>query len=1085
VTLQRSAAAALLAAGALSYLAAQTPAPPARPAAAAPGRPAAASARPLAEIDGAYFSEMRWRSIGPFRGGRSKAVVGVPSQPNVFYIGVNNGGVWKTTDAGRTWTPIFDDQPTGSIGDIAVSPSDPNIVYVASGEGLQRPDLSTGDGVYKSTDAGKTWTHLSALRDGQQLPRVIVDPKDPNRLFVAVLGHPYGPNAERGLYRSTDGGRTFEKVLSRDENTGASDVEFDPSNPSIVYAALWEARQGPWENAAWSGTSGGIFKSTDGGTTWRPLTRGLPEEGVVQADVAVAPANPSRLYASVASPRAVSIYRSDDGGENWTRATTDNRPAGRIGGGDLPVPTVDPANADIVYMASTVMWQSTDGGKTWTGFRGAPGGDDYQRVWINPTNPSIIATASDQGAVITVNGGASWSSWYNQPTAQLYHVAADNSFPYRLCSGQQESGSACVASRGDDGQVTVREWHPVGVEEYGYAAPDPLDPDLVYGGKITRFDRRTGQVTNIHPLPGRRTDYRAVRTQPVVFSPVDPHVLYFAANKIWKTANGGRSWQQISPDLTRKTWEIPPSVGKYRTAETAQPTQRGVIYAVGPSYLDVNRIWAGTDDGLIHVTSDGGLHWKDVTPPDLKPWAKVSIVDAGRFDVQTAYAAINTFRLDELRPHIYRTHDGGATWTHITTGIPDGATVNVVREDPKRKGLLFAGTEREVYVSFDDGDHWRSLRLNMAASSVRDLIVKDDDLAVATHGRGFWILDDITPLRQVDSSVLDADVFLFEPQTAVRTRWNKNTDTPWPPDEPAGLNPPDGAVINYALKAAASGPVVLEILDAAGNPVRRYASTDPADPPDPATAPVPLYWYRPPQRLSGQPGMHRFTWDLHYQPIAGVTGGRGGLPIAAVAHNTVPAPSTPWVAPGAYTVRLTVDGRSHTRPLTVRMDPRVKTPAAGLTQQFTLSKQLYDGIARVQATLPQIRELRALVKDVQSGAQGATAAALESFGRKAMSIEGEAVGGRGAGPGGGGRGGGTPDQDTLSTIAGSLTPLIGILQGADVTPTTQAVAAVNERLRALDALMAKWNALRTSDLAALNAQLKSAGLRGITVTGPR
>ena len=600
----------------------------------APNRPAANdTGRALGEHRAA--NEMRWRAIGPFRGGRTKAIAGVPTQPNVFYAGAVNGGVWKTTDFGRTWTPIFDDQPTGSIGAIAVAPSDPNVIYVGSGEGLPRPDLSVGDGLYKSIDAGQTWTHLG-LRDAQQIPMIVVDPRDPNRLFVAVLGHPYGPSRERGIYRSTDGGRTFENVLSKDENTGGSDLEFDPRNPDIVYACLWEQRQGPWENGAWAGTSGGIFKSSDGGRTWNALTNGLPREGVVQADVAVAPGDPARIYATVADFRGVGIYRSDDAGESWTRITNDTRPAGRIGGGDLPVPVVSPADRDTVIIASTVSWKSTDGGRTWVALRGAPGGDDYQRPWINPNIPDIIALASDQGAIITVNGGRTWSSWYNQPTSQMYHVNADNAFPYRVCGGQQESGSACVASRGNDGMITFREWHPVGVEEYGYAVPDPLNDNIVFGGKITRYDRRTGQVQNVAPTPVRPADFRTLRTAPVVFSPVDPHVMYFASNTLWKTATGGKSWQKISPDLTRATWDTPVSVGKFRDQESAKPVRRGVIYSVAPSYVDINRIWAGTDDGLIQTTTDGGATWHDVTPPDLKPWMKVSIIDAGRFDSMTA-----------------------------------------------------------------------------------------------------------------------------------------------------------------------------------------------------------------------------------------------------------------------------------------------------------------------------------------------------------------------------------------------------------------------------------------------------------------
>ena len=980
---------------------------------------------------------MRWRSIGPHRGGRTKAITGVPGDQNVFYMAPVNGGVWKTTDFGRTWTPIFDDQPTGSVGSIAVAPSDPNVIYVGSGEGLARPDLSVGDGVYKSTDAGKTWTHLG-LRDGQQIPYIIVDPRNANRLFVAVLGHPYGPNEERGVYRSTDGGATFQKVLSKDENTGASDLEFDPKNPDIVYAAMWEQRQGPWENGAWAGTTGGLFKSIDGGTTWRQLTRGLPAEGIVQADLAVAPSDGNRIYATVANPQTVGIYRSDDAGESWTQITTDNRPAGRIGGGDLPVPAVDPKNPDTVIIASTVSYRSKDGGKTWAALRGAPGGDDYQRPWISPVNSNIIALASDQGAIVSVNGGETWSSWYNQATSQMYHVNADNGFPYRVCGGQQESGSACVSSRGNDGMITFREWHPVGVEEYGYAVPDPLNADIIYGGKVTRYNRKTGQVQNTAPTPVRPADFRTLRTAPVVFSPADPHVMYFASNTLWKTTTGGRSWTQISRDLTRKTWEAPATIGKYRSADSAKPTQRGVIYTVAPSPLDLKRIWAGTDDGLVQMTADGGATWHDVTPPALTPFMKVSIIDAGHFDVQTAYAAINTLRLDDLQPHIVRTHDGGKTWAAITSGIPDGAPVDVVREDPVRKGLLFAGTEREVYVSFDDGEHWQSLRLNMPATSIRDVIVKGDDLIAGTHGRGIWILDDITPLRQIAGDVVHAaspgtepgvaqgfsPAMLFKPQTAYRVRQNTNTDTPIPPDETTGTNPPDGAIINYALAAAASGPVTLEILDA-GKPVRRYSSADRAENPTEATAPVPLYWYRAPQTLSGSPGMHRFLWDMHYQPIPGGGGGRGGLPIAAVPHDTVPVPSGPWAPPGQYTVKLTVDGKSYTQPLILKMDPRVATTAIGLAHQFTLSKQLYDGIIDAQKMLEDLRAMKA----------HADATMLA----KLSALEGQPSG----------RGAAADGPDTFNSVVGSMNQLMGLLQGADVTPTTQLVTAVRQRLAAL------------------------------------
>ncbi|MGH9774470.1 MAG: WD40/YVTN/BNR-like repeat-containing protein, partial [Candidatus Acidiferrales bacterium] len=819
----------------------------------------------------AFHQEMRWRLIGPFRGGRTRAVAGVPSQPNVFYIGVCNGGVWKTDDYGRTWNPIFDDEPVGSVGAIAVAASDPNIIYVGSGEGLQRPDLSVGNGMYKSTDGGKTWTHLG-LDDGEQIPQIAVDPRDANHVFAAVLGHPYGPNEMRGIFRSVDGGQTWQKVLYVDENTGGSDVEIDPANPDIIYAGLWAGRQGPWEDGnAYNGTTSGLFKSTDGGNHWTQLKQGLPE-GLVQVNVAIAPSNTSRLYATVAMARGVGIFRSDDAGASWTRITTDTRPAGRIGGGDLPVPRVDPKNPDIVYATSTVTWKSTDGGKTWTGFRGAPGGDDYQNIWINPNDPDIILLASDQGAIVTVNGGKTWGSWYNQPTAQLYHVSTSNEFPYQVCSGQQESGSVCISSRGNDGAITFREWHPAAVIEYGYAAPDPLNPNIVYGGgrnDVTRYHRDTGQAEKISPIVSRSDKYRFDRTEPTLFSPVDPHVLYYAANYLFKTSDGGRNWQTISPDLTRTHDGVPESLGQMARNDANADKIRGVIYSLAPSFKDINTLWAGTDDGWIWLTRDGGKNWKNITPPELTPWSKVTQIAPSHFDENTAYASVSRFRIDDLNPYIYRTQDGGKTWTKITTGLPENAAVDTVREDPVRQGLLFAGTENAVWVSFDEGDHWKSLQLNLPHTAMRDLWIHDHDLIVGTHGRSIWILDDITPLEQWSPEIASADAHLFKPESAYRVRRDTNTDTPLPPDEPAGKNPPDGAILDYSLSGAAAGPVTLEIFDAAGNLARRYSSDDKPEFTEAElykTLEVPVYWVRMPKILSAEQGTHRFVWDLHYSP---------------------------------------------------------------------------------------------------------------------------------------------------------------------------------------------------------------------------
>ena len=1018
------------------------------------------------QVDPSLLQSLHWRGIGPLRGGRTRGVSGVPSQPNVFYIGVCNGGVWKTDDYGRTWKPVFDDQPTGSIGSVAVAPSDPNVVYAGSGEGLHRPDLSVGDGIYRSADGGKTWVHLG-MHDAQQIPQIAVDPHDPNRIFVAAAGHPYGPNIERGVFRSVDGGKYFQPVLQNGQDVGADDVLIDPSSPDTIYATLWEAREGPWENGSWNGGHGGIYKSTNSGYNWVQLTGGLPKE-IIQAHISISRSNPKMLFASVAAKDGVKLYRSDDAGANWTVATTDPRPAGRIGGGDLSVPMIDPKNPNVIYAVSTVTWKSTDGGKTWTGFRGAPGGDDYQNIWINPDNPQIILLASDQGAIVTVNGGESWSSWYNQSTAQMYHVSADNAFPYRLCGGQQESGSACVSSRGDDGEITMREWHPVAAEEYGYVTADPLDPDIVYGGKLTRYDRHTGQAQNIMPKPFRSQDFRVLRTEPVLFSPIDPHVLYFAANTLWKTADGGQSWQQISPDLTRKIFEVPGSVGIYKNEPTAQATRRGVIYTVGLSPLDINRIWAGTDDGLIHLTTDGGAHWTDITPPSMSPFQKVSLIEASHFDAQTAYAAINTLRLDDLRPHILRTRDSGKTWTEIVTGIPANEDVNAVREDPKRRGLLFAGTERAVYVSFDDGDHWQSLRQNMPASSVRDVIIKDNDLAVATHGRGFWILDDITPLRQIDPQVTSAPAFLFKPEAAIRVRWSMNTDTPLPPDYTAAPNPPDGAVIDYYLGSASSGTVTLEIKDGDGKTVRKYSSADKAGPFNPMLD-IPEYWVRAPQTLSAAPGMHRFLWDMHYPPLTGVD---PEYPISAVPHNTAPQPTSPWVMPGMYTVVLTANGKSYSQPLTVKMDPRVKTPESGLAQQFALSQELYGQLTTLAPAVEQAIDARKQLKIIrQKLSEGTLAAAVDQMDQKLQAL----VGGGGRRPGAG------TEAPTLAGMRTRYLALFNVFQEADVAPSTQAAGAVKDIEQQLPPLMARWETIKSTDIPALNAELKRSKMPEIKI----
>jgi photosystem II stability/assembly factor-like uncharacterized protein len=1004
---------------------------------------------------GEFDSILRWRNIGPYRGGRTRAICGVPSQPNVFYMAPVNGGVFKSIDYGRTWQPIFDDQPTASIGAIAVSISNPNVVYVGSGEGLHRPDLSIGDGVYKSTDAGKTWAHLG-LGDGQQIAQLAVDPKNPDRVFVAVAGHPYGPNEERGVYRSVDGGNTFEKVLYRDQNVGANDVQVDPSNPVIVYAALWESREGPWENGVFNGDGGGIFKSTDGGKTWRQLTNGLPGN-IVQANIAIAPSAPKTLFAAVRTKTIAKLYRSDDGGETWRGTTDDPRPGLGIGGGDLPVVRFDPKNPQILYSASVVCWKSTDGGKTWDGWRGAPGGDDYQNVWIHPNNPDIILLGSDQGAIVTVNGGKSWSSWHNQPTAQLYHASADNTFPYRLYSGQQESGSVGIKSRGDEGEITFRDWKPVAAEEYGYVVADPLDPDIIIGGKLTRFDRRTGQAQNILPVPVQTEDFRMLRTEPVVFSSLDPSLLFFAGNTLWQTRDRGDHWEKISPDLSRPNYELPASIGKYKEDAIKQAHRRGVIYTVAPSPLDANRIWCGTDDGLIHLTTDGGKTWTDVTPPNISAWQKISLIEAGHSDSNTAYAAVNTMRIDDLRPHIFVTHNGGKTWTEIANGIPAGQIVNAVREDPERKGLLFAGGEKGVYVSFDEGANWESLRLNLPASSVRDLIIKNDDVIVATHGRGFWILDNITPLRQLNRT--QREDLLFKPQTAMRIRGNLNTDTPLPPDEPAGQNPPDGAMIDYFLSKDATGPVTIEIKDGKDESVRKYSSADVPVEANPKRLKIPSYWIRPLQSVSTKAGMHRFLWDMHYTSVPSV---EPEFPISATYRNTAPQATSPWAVPSDYTVMLTVGGKTFSQPLTIEMDPRVKTSAADLQQQFDLSWKLYQlrlKLAPIGKKFGDVAEQLTKLK-AKAAERPDITQKLEAFAQTLTKFGPPHP-----------RPGAPPSLFVLE----STTRLFNDIQGADAAPIAAVKIAITDLETKVEPMMDGWHKLLESDLPALNQELKRAG----------
>lgn len=1043
------------------------------------------------QSDTRFYSEMRWREIGPTRSGRARALDGVASEPNVFYVGFDNGGVWRSTDFGSTWHPLFDEQSTGSIGAIAVAQSDPNIIYVGTGAGIIRPDLATGNGMYKSTDAGKTWTHLG-LRETQMIAEVDVDPRNPNRLFVAALGHPYGPNEERGIFRSTDGGKSFEKVLYKDEYTSGNDVVIDPKNPNIVYAALWQQQEAFREGFAFSGDGGGIFKSTDGGTTWKELRNGLPN--VLEANLAISYSNPNVIYAVVAqyAPPGqrpdggeIGFYRSTDGGEHWqvvngdhvATREPDSRPMSRIGGGDLPTIAVDPTDPDVVYSASVVMWRTEDGGRNWSAVRGAPGGDDYQKIWINPNNPKIILVVTDQGAVVSANRGKSWSNWYTQPAAAMYHVTADNDFPYRLCGGQQDAGSACVKSRSADGEITFNDWHPVNIQEYGIAAPDPRDPDMVYGSMrrgVSLFNRRTRQTTYVGPdMRGKDENGhevgRNVRTMPLHWSPVNPDVLFYASNVVWKSTDHAHSWKRISPDLARSTWEVPKNAGKYATE--VEPSPQGAITALSPSPRKLGIIWAGTDDGAIQVTMDGGAHWKNVTPPSVKPWTRIFNIEAGHFDDLTAYAAANTMRLDDMNPHFYRTHDGGKTWTEIDNGIAPGYVANSIREDPRVKGLLYASTDAQVWVSFDDGDHWISLRLNMPAISVRDIAVKDDttcwcaDLVAGTHGRGFWILDDVTPLRQVAAARAAKEAYLFEPVTALRVRFATNDPTPWPPEILAGENPPAGGIIDYYLAEDAKGPVKIDIIDASGDVVRSYSSADPAMDPHPAIdreaydricqaqpttvfCRFPLYWPAPPMVISTKAGMHRVAWDLHYQPV-GDDHEEELEATGAVPGHTYPAASAPWAPPGKYRVRLTVDGKSYEQPLTLRLDPRVKTPAAGLAKLAALTKEMYKGAVAAHEAYVEARALSEAVAKRGGAGAAALQAAIDSI---APEPDAEARPRFRRGP--------TGPATTLNAVSDAMLAAAMSMQGADVAPTAMQIAECDAARAQAAAVMKRWEEVK-------------------------
>ena len=1021
-----------------------------------------------AQVDPRLYSGLQWRLIGPFRAGRTVAVTGVPGQPETFYFGGVAGGVWRTIDAGRTWNPISDAVHVGSIGAIAVAPSDPNVVYVGSGEADMRSDISEGNGMYKSADGGKTWTAIG-LTDTQAIGRVIVDPHDANRVFVAALGHPYGANAERGVFRSTDGGQTWKKVLFQDENTGAIDLAFDPRDSRTLYAAMWRTRRTPWNVYPPSnGPGSGLYKSTDGGDHWQRLGGGLPTDGVGRIGVAVAPSDPSRVYALV-DARQGGVYRSDDAGATWRLDDNEPRIWGR--GWYFGGITVDPKNPDVLYVMNTSTYRSVDGGKTFDAIKGAPGGDDYHQLWIYPDDPARMVLGSDQGAIVSVDDASTWSSWYNQPTAQIYHVTADTRFPFWVYGAQQDSGAVGVASRSIHGNISFRDWHGICAGgESGYVVADPDHPGVIYGGTVTRCDVPINLSRNVSPELGYedKGPFRRTWTLPLAFSAADHRDLYFGSQYVFKTSDGGQSWRMISPDLTRENPGATPNLDPVTAAHGVFGPRRGVVYAISPSPLKRDEIWVGTDDGLIQVTNNGGASWQNVTPQQITPWSKIGTIEASHFDPNTAFAAVDRHRLDDNRPYIYRTRDGGHSWQLITNGLAPNWWINSVREDPERRGLLVAGSETSVYVSFDEGDHWQSLQLNLPSTSMRDFTFHDSDLIVATHGRSIWVLDNIDALRQAEPALANEPAHLFKPEPAIRMIPASSNGTPLPPDVAYAQNPPDGAMLDYYLAATAHDPVTLEILDRQGNLVRRYSSAEKPPPVDVRRLEIPAFWVKPPAVLASDAGMHRWIWDLRYPAPAGGRG-RGGM--AAFFGG-----GGPWALPGQYTVRLTVDGKSYTQPLTVRMDPRLQVSMADLEKQLTTARQVESLSAKVSDALRQATSLRRAIAGLQSQPASDVKSALASFTRSMDEVAG--VPPR-LTPEDSGVAPPSNDISSLLYLNGELQRISQSVNGGQAAPTDGALKALADTQQKLSAALQKWEAVATTGLTQLNQVLQKNGISPI------
>ena len=998
-----------------------------------------ASAAAAAPLPPTAFGDLHWRLVGPLRGGWATCAAGVPGASDTFYFGAADGGVWRSTSAGRVWEPLFQHEAVASVGALAVAPSDPRTLYVGTGQPEPRWDIASGNGVYGSTDGGVTWKWLG-LPESEHIGKILVDPRDPRVLLVAALGHLFGPNEERGVFRSEDGGATWTRVLFHDADTGAVDLARDPEQPDLVFAALWQARRFPWQgyHQPIVGPGSGVYRSRDGGRTWVRLTRGLPTEPMGRIGLALgAGSGGKRIYAAIGGATQGGLYRSDDGGETWKRVNAE----GSLGTYYFARLVADPHRTDTVWAMGRSLRRSDDGGKTFVVEHGAPGGDDYHDLWIDPAMPERRFLAADQGAIVSLDGGVTWSSWYNQPTGQFYHLATDDRFPYRIYSGQQDSGTVSIQSRGDYGQLTFRDWHPVGADERDYDIPSPRDPDIVFGsglgGRLTRWDGRTGQGQNVSPWPvssygadPRKVRFRSTWLQPIAISPIAPYALYAAAQVVFRSLDEGKSWETISPDLTGTEPNAKGCDGAV-PVERARACGYGVISTLAPSPRAADQLWVGTEDSRIQLTRDGGKSWQDVSPDGVPDWSRLSQLEASPSDAATAYAAVDRHRSDDQRPYVFRTHDFGKSWSPAVHGLPDRGSVYVVRQDPVEPRLLYAGTTRGVFVSFDDGDHWQPLQLDLPTTGINDLAVKGVDLIAATQGRAIWVLDDVTPLRWLAAHGTPAVAVLVPPGTAVRWPGNQNRDTPLPPEEPRTPNPPAGAVLDYVLPAAARS-VTLEVVDERGVVVHRESS---AETPERVNAEQYFadLWLRPPAPLPTGAGHHRSVWNLRLPRPPAID---YEYSIAAVPDADTPAlPRGLLALPGRYTVRLTVDGAESTAPLEVVMDPRVKTSIADLHAQLAFADDVREALA-VAVALHE--EAEAMAKKLGSPSPPVAAEAVGEA--RAALVRWRAA----------------DDPDDIASV---LTSLATDVEAADAAPTQPQRNVLAEYAKRLERARASWRLL--------------------------